>query len=190
MDRDEEYQKHIEVMTADGTVLDPPGFEQLNMWTYILQQLYFTRAQLDKLIESKPKLGDMAQITEEYMGFTAFVVTYARCFVSTGARIAKLDATHTFRGEVYLRKVHDRLMRFRHSSFAHTEQSELMRVRLGVKENSERITIHHFVTAMTPRNEFADFKRVVEHVDTQVTLRLNKILLAMEQKLGKKIEID
>jgi hypothetical protein len=184
------FKQHLAPHIADGFTIDPPEYDRLRFWTFILFQLNFATAELEKLIAEKPIPGDQDNFYSQYGRFCAIIITYGRCFASAGAKIPSLDVKDTFKGRPELRKIHDRLDEIRNGVFAHTGHHELVRVTLGVKELDDKILIRHLFTSVMPANEFPDFLKAMNHAATRAVEQIGRLTERLERDKKKPIEVD
>jgi len=183
----DEYERHVEPIIAAGFTLDPPGYERLNMWTHLLFQSHFASVEIATLIGTQVKLFDKGNFHETFSRFYSAIVTYARCFASSGAGIVSLDAKDVFATRADLRPVHDKMIEIRNKVIAHTEHHELVRVTIAVKEGADRITIKHLITPTMPMNELEKYLETIDYVGTEIVYKINKYLDHLGEKRGKPI---
>lgn len=185
-----EYQKHMAVVVQDGFLLDPPGYERLNLWTYLLTHIVNARANFEWVRDHPVQLGDFVNAIQQHAFFVAGIMAYCRCYASSGPNIPMLDAKQVYQGSKDGLEVHARLIELRNSIAAHTDKSDLVRVTLAVKDEADRVIIRHLATMALPTNEISDFLEAVTHTEHHVEVALNKYLNHLESKLGKRIELD
>jgi hypothetical protein len=177
----------METVVNEGFALDPDAFAPLANWNTILLQAHMADHYLKRLQTHKTRLGDLADSFEQNAFFTAFLTTYAKCFVSAEGKAVKLDSNEMFKMHPSVRIVHDRIMDLRHSYAAHSGESGLIRTTMAVKEESDSFIVRHLVTSAFPGNELAAFSQAVTALDEFVTLRLNQRLDKLQARLGKPI---
>jgi hypothetical protein len=145
------FKSHIKPIAGAGFVLDPPGYERVGPWTHILIALHMAAAQLKSIQEQPHRLsGDMKDMELTYSRFTSSIVTYCRCFGSAGPGIPSLDPKKVFANDPKNKAVHDRIQGIRNNFVAHTDQSDLVRVNLAVKEDDQQILIQHLFSISLP----------------------------------------
>jgi hypothetical protein len=186
---DAEYEKHMASVVANGFTLDPPGYERLNQWTHMLMHVD-ARTNFEWVRDHKAELGDLDNALQQQAFFVAGIMAYGRCYASSGPSIPTLDAKQVYQGSKDGMEVHERLIELRNTIAAHTDKSNLVRLTLAVKEESERIIVRHLQTMAMPTNEVPDFLEAVEHTAHFVTVSLNKYLNHLQTKVGKTIELD
>lgn len=183
------FKQHIRSIEDDGYVLDPTGYERLTPWTHILMAINFAESQL-KAIQNQPHRmgGTMADIELTYSRFTSAIVTYCRCFGSSGPGIPSLDHKKVYANDPKNRAVHDRIQAIRNNFVAHTDQSDIVLLNFAVKEEDDRILIKHLFSISLPSGEFPDFLGAMKKLEDFVVGRLNKQLDALSATKGKPID--
>ena len=187
---DADYQQHMASIIAEGFTLDPSGYERLSQWTHMLMQCVSARANLERLQRETPKLGDITGVFEDQAFFVAGVMAYCRCYGQLGPGMPTLDAKQVYKGSLEGMGVHERLISIRNSVAAHTDRSDLVRLTLAVREDSDRILVRHLSTSAIPLDEVPDFLEAVDHTSHFVSVSLNKYLDHLGSKLGKRIDLD
>jgi hypothetical protein len=186
---EEEFKAQMAPILADGYQLNPPAFERVRYWTFILFQLHFAVSELEKLIKDTPQIYDVSNSYGQHARFIAIIVTYARCYAQTGQNIKSLDAKEVFKGEPRFRTIHDRMIQIRNQVVAHTEHHELMRVSVAVKEDNKEFKLKHFIHPIFPKDEFAGYLAAMNHTVASVEVSINKQLNYLEKLLGKPITV-
>jgi hypothetical protein len=191
MSIEDEYKKHMAPTVAEGYVLDPPGYERLRDWTFLLFQINYTANELRFLTEKKPELYNANNFHEHLSRFCAAVVRYGRCFGQSGPGMVSLNAREVFKARSDLKPVHDRMIEIWNDVFAHTGHDELMRATLAVREepDNKRISIKHLFTPVLPYRDFLKYSEVVKHVEQDAILKINKYIAHLERQLGKEIVV-
>lgn len=184
---EDDFVRHAKVMTDGGFILNPAPFARLASWNRVLLHLYAASHYLKVLQGRTPKLGDLDDALDEKAYFSAFLIEYAKVFVSAGGHTVTLDARDVFREQSQARATHDRMMHLRHTYIAHSGDSDLVRDTIAIKETEETFFLRHLVTTTMPRNEFEAYETVVEIVSQHVTMQLDRRLNKLEQKLGKTV---
>lgn len=187
---DDDYSTHMARIVADGFTLDPPGYERLSSWTHMLMHLASARTNFEWVRDHPVELGDMENSLRQQAFFVAGIMAYCRCFASSGSGIPMLDAKKVYEGSDDGKAVHERLLGLRNSFAAHTDQSDIVRLTLAVKDEPDRLVIRHLWTMGVPLDEVADFLEAVAHTDHFVTVSLNKYLNRLEKDHGKSITLD
>lgn len=187
---DDDYRRHMDSVIADGFVLDPPGYERLSLWTYILLHLVKAKASFQSVLDHPGALGDLDAGLQQQAFFIAGIMAYGRCYASSGQAIPMLDAKKVYQGSLDGMEVHRRLMELRNTVAAHTDRSDLVRLTLAVKEEADRIVVRQLGTTVMPTNEIPDFLEAVEHTQHFVTVALDKQLDHIASRAGKPVALD
>lgn len=186
---EDEFLKQMEPIIADGYELNPPAFERIRYWTFVLFQLHFAISELEKLISDTPQLYDVSNSYSQHARFIAIIVTYGRCYAQAGERIKSLDAKEMFKGESRFKTIHDRMIEIRNGVVAHTDHHELMRASIAVKESDNEFQIKHFIHPIFPKAEFTGYLATMNHTVQGVKIAINKQLNKLEKLLGKRISV-
>lgn len=186
---DDDHSAQMARFVADGYQINPTAFERIRFWNFVLFQLHFAVAELERLIADTPEKYDITNTYDQHARFVAIIVTYGRCFAQTGERIKSLDANEIFKGEPRFKGTHERMMDIRNKVVAHTDHHDLMRATLAVKEGSAEITIRHFVQPVFPKSEYQGYHAAMSHVIAGVRISINKQLDRLQKDLGKTISL-
>lgn len=187
---DSDFNEHIAPVLCDGSELNPQEFKHLAGWNYILMQVAMADHYL-KHLRAHERLSDPTDdIFQLNAWFVAFLVTYGKCFASTGSKIVKLEGRDVFRSDSSALKTHERIMHLRNTYAAHSGESGIVRSSNVVKDEGTHITVKHLLTLATPTNEFADFAHALDVLDAHVVGRMNAQLDKLQTKLGKPILIE
>lgn len=187
---DEDYQRHMASIVADGFALDPPGYERLNRWTHVLLHIVNARANFQWVLDHLVVLDDLDNALQHQAFFVAGIMAYGRCYASSGLGIPTLDPTQVYKGSKDGMEVHTRLNQLRNTIAAHTDRSDLVRLTLAVKNEPTRVVIRHLSTTAMPTDEIPDFLEAVAHTEHFVTISINTYLDHLQTKIGKRIELD
>jgi hypothetical protein len=188
--RDEDYQKHMASVVSDGFALDQPGYERLNQWTHTLTNIINARANFQWVLGHPVVIGDLDNALQQQAFFVSGIMAYGRCYASSGPMIPTLDPRQVYQGSKDGMEVHIRLSELRNTIAAHTDQSDLIRLTLAVKDEPTRIVIRHLSTTAMPTDEIPDFLEAVAHTERFVEISINNYLNHLERKIGKRIELD
>lgn len=187
---DEDYEKHMASIVADGFTLDPPGYERLSQWTHMLLHIVNARANFQSVLDHPVVANELDNTLQQQAFFVAGIMAYGRCYASSGPRIPTLDASQVYKGSKDGMEVHARLNQLRNTIAAHTDQSDLVRLTLAAKDEPTRVVVRHLSTAAIPIDQIPDFLEAVAQTEHFVTISINKFLDHLETKIGKRIELD
>jgi hypothetical protein len=186
---DDEFNAQMAPILAEGYQLNPPAFNRIRYWTFVLFQLHFAISELEKLIADTPILYDVTNSYGQHARFVAIIVTYGRCYAQAGEKIKSLNAKEIFKGEPRFKAIHDRMVEIRNQVVAHTEHHELMRVSVAVREGDKEINVKHFIHPIFPKEEFAGYLAAMNHTVVGVQTAINKQLNHLAIQLGKPISL-
>lgn len=184
------YQEHMAAVAAEGFVFDPPGYERLTQWTHVLMHCVNAKFSFERLQNRPANLGDLDDALESHAFFIAGVMAYGRCYAQSGSGIPTLDAKQVYKGSTDGVEIHQRLITLRNTMAAHTDQSDLVRLTLAVREEGNRFVIRHLSTTALPLDELPNFLEAVEHTAHFVSVSLNKLLDHLGGALGKRLDLD
>lgn len=185
-----EYHKHMSSLIEEGFTLDPPEYKKISLWTHMLMNLINARTNFEWVRDHPIVLNDLNNIIRQQSFLIAGIMAYGRCYASSGPMIPMLDAKKVYAGSDDGMDVHRRLIELRNTIAAHTDQSDLVRLTLAVKDEPDRVVIRHLHTSAMPTNEIPDFLEAVAHTDHFVVVSLNKNLNRIGEKIGKIITLD
>ena len=187
---EDEYRKHMAGIVSEGFTLDPPGYEQLSLWTHILMHLVNAQKNFEWALDHPKVSSNSNNFLQQNAFFISGIMAYGRCYASSGGGIPTLDAKRVYAGSEDGIAIHQRLIDLRNKIAAHTDESDLVRLTLAVKDEPDHITIRHIYTNAIPTDEIPDFLEAVSHTSHFVTVSLNKRLNKLEKNIGKKISLD
>lgn len=166
-------------------------FSHLNRWTYLMMQAYEAKCFLE-LAENKHSVHPKSTLDElltQQALFRSFILSYAKCFTSTGKGRLKLEQNQIYGHNEKLLKFHIRAMEIRHKFAAHSDVSGLDDAALDVSEFEDHFRIKNYYSMANPLNEYSDFKELLAKLEVYIVDKLNATINSLEKKLGKKIEI-
>jgi hypothetical protein len=198
-----EHHKYVAPLLTGGFTVDPPGYERLSRWTHMLMNLVSARANFEcarrhpakRIVRHVAELGAGSSRqqralfnTLQHQAFlVAGIMAYGRCYASSGAGIPTLNAKQVYQGSRDMIGVHKRLIELRNTIAAHTDNSDLVRLTLAVKDDGQRIVVRHIATMLMPLNEIQDFVEAVKQTEQFVELSLQKYLVHLEKEIGKPV---
>ena len=166
-------------------------FEILARWTYIGMFLYEAKLSLDLLRKyDKEKFAEMEDVILYHGLFKNFILSYAKCFSSSGKGRTALNPNDIFKTQTDLLELHHKVMKIRNTYVAHNDESDFNISVVVTSETENEIKIAQTYTIMAPVNELNRFKELVEFCEYQVVIKVNKITDKIEGVIGRKIEFD
>ncbi len=185
---EKDFERAMASTIAAGFKLNPPGFERLNYWTYILSHV---ATALDCFIYAKVmpfEEGNFGNIRRQRAFFVAGIVAYGRCFVQAGRGIPSLDAKSVFSKRPDLMKIHRRLIELRNTFAAHADQSDIVRTTLAVREAGKRLQIRTLIATTIPADEVPGYLETLDLIQNFADRKINRIVTRLERDMGKTIE--
>ncbi len=129
----------------------------------------------------------MAEILTQQALFRGFVLSYSKCFTSSGKGRASLDASKVFKTVPKCLPIHERILLFRHKFAAHGDESGLEEALIAVREDTDHFMIQHLYSIANPLNEYAGFRETLDVLESYVVDGVNKNLNRLQQELGKPV---
>ena len=164
-------------------------FDNLNRWTFLMMQVFEARSFLS-MAGSKPQMHAIASIEDlltQQALLRGFLLSYAKCFSSTGKGRIKLDPAKVFKNDQKLIPTHHRIMKLRHEFAAHGSSSGLDQATISVQELDDHFEICHLYSIATPLDEYSDYTDAINVLDNYIIIGVNKVIDSLEQHLGKTI---
>jgi hypothetical protein len=168
-----------------------PRFEKLSSWTKLLTFLYEAEAaiKLAKKYNTEPSLSAQEQVLLSQSLLRNSIVTYSKCYASSGSFMVSLDANVVFANKPELRIIHDKILEARNRFVAHNDSNEFETVNTGVMEVLDRFFVVLTYTLQTPVSDFNEYTSVYDYVGEYVMRKMIKILHKIGEDNGKLIEM-
>ena len=164
-------------------------FGIMDRWTFLMMQIFEAKAFLD--LAENPHMvhprSSMEEILTQQALFRAFLLSYGKCFVSSGKGRSSLDPTKVFTGKDELSPVHDRMMDLRHKFAAHNDVSGLDEALIDVEEHVNEFVFSHRFAIANPLNEYGDYRKALKALEEYVIDGANSALNSLERQLGKRM---
>jgi hypothetical protein len=175
---------------AEGFQLDPPGYERLRYWTYVLSHVSNAYECFENARNVPFEQGNFENLRRQRAFFVAGIVAYGRCFAQAGPGIPTLDAKAVYKDQPDLMKVHTRIVDLRNTFAAHTDHSDIVRVTLAVRENDNEIEVRNLITTTFPGDEVADYFRALHAIELFSSRKVERLVAHLEKQTGKAIKLD
>ncbi|MCG8599441.1 MAG: hypothetical protein MI807_04805 [Verrucomicrobiales bacterium] len=170
-----------------------PRFIHLNRWSFLMMQCFeaaeflgFAKAEGDGSTDAESK---MRNVLRQQAFFRSFLLSYGKCFASSGPGRASLDPSKVYAGMAEILKTHNEVMKFRNKFAAHSDESGLDEAAIRVTEFKDRFEISHVLSVLTPMGNHSKYTDLLDALDIYIITQLNKHLDSLEFKLGKKIRL-
>lgn len=166
-------------------------FGVLDRWTFLMMQIFETKSflELAENTRSVHPQSSMEEVLTQQALFRAFLLSYGKCFTSSGEGRSSLDPKKVFDGKESVIPVHERIMELRHKFAAHNDVSGLDEALIDVEEREDEFVLSHRFAIANPLNECDGYRRTTELVEEYVVEQTNKILDSLGRRLGKRITI-
>lgn len=165
-------------------------FEKLNGWTTIGMQLFEAKTSLE-LCEKIKEYKNLSEIEELVLSngiFKNFILSYSKCFSSSGKNKISIDANDIFSQSQDFKKNHTKILEIRNKYVAHNDDENGIDIAIALTEETEKeIKLAQTYTIVIPYGDFKLYKETIGYVEQKVILKVNKIADKLEQKIGKKI---
>ena len=181
--------EHLKAYIDDGYVFDDKRFEFVNRWTYILMQLTEAKNFLE-LANKSTEYESESTMNEIYLHqalFRSFVISYAKCFSTSGQGRLSLNKKDIYKNQPDNLTVHERVIDIRNKFVAHSDDSGVDIAVLGVKEMESKILIKHTYSLAQIINEYDSFSELIKSAEETVILKINKALDGIQKKEGKTV---
>ena len=167
-------------------------FERLNGWTEIAMQLLEAKNSLNLSKKSKEFKGltPQEELTLANGMFKNFILSYSKCFSSSGKNKISLDANDIFTERHDLNKYHQNILETRNKYAAHNDEENGHDIAIAyTSENDDEIFLAQTYSVIIPFGLFDFFLETINHCEEKVILKLNRKLDKLENKIGKKINL-
>lgn len=119
-----------------------------------------------------------------------FILSYSKCYSSSGKGRISLDASDIFKDNSKLEVIHKQILEIRNKHVAHNDESSFDIAINLILQNDKIIKLANTYTISTPINEFDAYLEALEYCELQVITKINKKLDKIEKRIGKKIELN
>lgn len=119
--------------------------------------------------------SSMDEILTQQALFRGFLLSYTKCFASTGKGRIKLDPAKVYGQKEHLLPVHERIVHLRHKFAAHGDTSGLDEAVMSIEERDVHFQISHLYTVANPGNEYTDYRKVIDELDTALNLEFDEV---------------
>lgn len=166
--------------------------EDLNIligWTYIGMYLVEAKTSLNlsENYNRKEKFTEIEDITLAHGMFKNFVLSYAKCFSSSGKGKISLDCNEIFTSRQDLKVNHEKIIKTRNTYVAHNDDNEYDISIAMTLEGQNEITLAQTYTIRTPLSDYKAFRETVEYCEKQVIIKFNKKIDKIQTRIGKNI---
>lgn len=167
-------------------------FGIMDRWTFLMMQVFEAKTFLD-LAESTHSVHQQSSLEEvltQQALFRAFLLSYGKCFASSGKGRSSIDPKKVFGGKEELLPVHDRVMELRHKFAAHNDVSGLDEALIDIEERENEFVFTHRFAIANPLNEYNGYRKSIDAIEEYVIDGTNKALASLEQHFGKRMTLQ
>lgn len=176
--------------TIDTFSMANVDFKKLNGWAVIGMLLVDAKNSLI-LSEKARRMEFLSAIEELTLSsglFKNFVLSYSKCFSSSGKNKISLDANNIYSSRPDLKNIHEKILESRNSYVAHNDDENGYDIAIAyTTEDEKEITLAQTYTVVVPYGMFKSFIDAIEFCEEEVIKKINKKLDKLETSLGKKI---
>ena len=122
--------------------------------------------------------------------FKNSILSYAKCFSSSGGGKVSLDAREVFKNEPELKENHFALMDMRNEYIAHNGNSDFELAIVFQKKVEDEIVLSQTITFKSPVGKYEKFFDLFDHCTNYIIEKVNKKVDKLEHKLGVKIRFN
>lgn len=182
-------QANLQTSELKEFQFDHADLTMLNNWTYLGMFLHEASRSivLSEEFKKKDTLPEMDEMIKAHALFKNAILSYAKCFSSSGNGRISLDANTVYSNDAKLKAVHERIMEIRNTFAAHNGLNNMDVSIIATYEQDNEIVLAQTYTISTPLSEFEDFKSAIDHAQTWVIENFNKKIDKIQERIGKTI---
>ena len=188
----EDLKGNLENITSEKFVFSEDETKYLNSWTNLSMQILEAEHSLKfalKFNEVEP-FDKFEDFVLAHGMFKNSILSYAKCFSSSGKGKVSLDANDVFKMDVELRKIHDALMDMRNGYIAHNGNSDFELAIVLQKKVDNEMTLSQTITFKTPVGDYEKFFQLFDHCTNYIVEKVNHKVDKLESKFGLKIKFN
>jgi hypothetical protein len=186
-----EFKKQV-IQNLQGTDLRDYSLTNADLnilsgWTYIAMFLIEAKTSL-LLSENKNKEGKFTEMEQVILAngmFKNFILSYSKCFSSSGKEKISLNAKEIFSKRPDLFVTHEKILQARNTYVAHNDENDFEVSISMTSENNNEIILAQTYTIITPLPDYKSFSDTIEFCEEQVILKFNKKVDKIQARLGK-----
>jgi hypothetical protein len=192
MSKNDPVNGNLNKLFAEGFVISDDETKYLSAWGTLSMQILEAK---ESLTLSK-KFGDKKTFEkfEEFVLANAMfknsILSYAKCFSSSGTGKISIDANEIFKNNPTFRTLHNKLMEMRNKYIAHNDNNDFEFAMVLQKKEANEITLSHTVTYETPVADFEKYFKLFDYCTNFIIEQVNKKADKIEKRLGTKIKFN
>jgi hypothetical protein len=188
----EELTENLKSFTDKNFVISEDETKYLNSWTNLAMQILEAQhsLQFSKIFNEKHPFEKFEEFVLSHVMFKNSVLSYAKCFSSSGSGKVSLDVKDVFKNEPKLKEIHLSLMDIRNEYIAHNGNSDFELAIVLQKKVENEITLSQSTTYKARVSDYEKFFDLFEHCSNYIVEKVNKKADKMEERLGVKIKFS
>ncbi|WP_052483691.1 hypothetical protein [Flavobacterium sp. MEB061] len=188
----EELTENLKSFTDNNFAISEDETKYLNSWTNLGLQILEAKhsLQLAKTFNEKHPFEKWEEFVLSHGMFKNSVLSYVKCFSSSGSGKVSLDPKDVFKNEPDMKETHLALMDMRNEYIAHNGNSDFELAIVFQKKKGNELTLKQTITFKSPNGQFEKFSALFEHCSNYIIEKVNKKADKMEQRLGVKIKFN
>jgi len=188
----EELSENLKSLSDKGFSISEDETHYLNSWTNLSMQILEAEHSLkfaNKFNEKKP-FSNFEEFVLAHGMFKNSVLSYAKCFSSSGNGKVSLDPKEVFKNEPKLKEIHSALMDMRNEYIAHNGNSDFELAVVFQKKMEDEIVLSQTITFKSPVGEYEKYFDLFDHCTKYIIVKVNKKVDKLENKFGVKIKFN
>ncbi|OIV41725.1 hypothetical protein [Flavobacterium johnsoniae] len=185
----EELSENLKSFTDNNFIISEDETQYLNSWTNLSMQILEAEHSLRhaKSFNEKHPLDNFEEFVLAHGMFKNSILSYAKCFSSSGPGKVSLDANAVFKDEPLLNEIHCALMDMRNEYIAHNGKSDFELALIFQKKTENEITLRQTITFKSPSGDYEKYFNLFDHCTNYIIQKVNKKLDKLQERLGIKI---
>jgi hypothetical protein len=188
----DELSENLKSLIDKNFAISEDETKYLNSWTNLAMQILEAQHSLEfsKTFSEKYLFDKFEEFVLSNGMFKNSILSYAKCFSSSGTGKVSLDPKDVFKNEPKLKEIHTNLMYMRNEYIAHNGNSDFELAIVFQKKAENEITLSQTITYKAPVSDYEKFFSLFEHCSNYIVEKVNKKADKMEERLGTKIKFN
>ena len=188
----EDLTENLKSLTDKNFVISEDETKYLNSWTNLAMQILEAHHSLEfsKTFNEKYSFDKFEEFVLSHGMFKNSILSYAKCFSSSGTGKVSLDPKDVFKNEPKLKEMHLDLMDMRNEYIAHNGNSDFELAIVFQKKGEDEITLSQTITYKEPMSDYEKIFGLFEHCSNYIVQKVNKKADKMEERLDVKIKFS
>jgi hypothetical protein len=165
--------------------------EQLGRWVLLMQQVHEAKHYIEKTERlAHPQLMQTFEgIWDVLLPFRGAIVSYAKCFATTGPGRIKLEEKHVFGNKTELVNQHRRIMELRNKYVAHSDDNEMESTSIETIDKPGELLVSLQYRMSFPFDRMYELRELIKHLDRHIADGLERPVKGIEGRLHKPVRI-